>query len=86
MHYATNVEVVGSNPTGGTIRKLMLRMTGKQLRQLIEAEVDRMRLPKGPNSRDDAEFIIDEEDMNEDYDRFVRSIVIPPPMLRNAKG
>ena len=64
----------------------MLRMTGKQLRQLIEAEVDRMRLPKGPNSRDDEELVLDEEDMNEDYDRFVRSIVIPPPMFGNAKG
>lgn len=32
-----------------------MRLTRRHLRNLIEAEVDKMRLPRGPNSRDDAE-------------------------------
>lgn len=33
----------------------MKKLTRTQLRTLIEAEVDTERLPRGPNSRDDAE-------------------------------
>lgn len=32
-----------------------MRLTQRQLRHLIEAEADKMRLPKGPNSRDDGD-------------------------------
>lgn len=40
-----------------------MRLSRKQLRTLIEAEADKMRLPKGPNSRDDADdHPLDESD------------------------
>ena len=32
-----------------------MHLTQQQLRRLIEAEVDTMRTPKGPNSRDDGD-------------------------------
>ena len=38
-----------------TIFRNMKKLTRTQLRTLIEAEVDTVRLPKGPNSHDDAE-------------------------------
>lgn len=37
----------------------MMKLTQSQLRRLLEAEVDKMRLPRGPNTRDDS------EDLNE---------------------
>lgn len=39
----------------------VMRLSHKELRHLIEAEVDKMRLPRGPNSRDDG----DDEELDE---------------------
>lgn len=39
-----------------------MRLSQRQLRQLIESEVDKMRTPKGPNSRDDG----DDKDLAEE--------------------
>lgn len=39
-----------------------MRLTQRQLRQLIESEVDKMRLPRGPNSRDDGDKDLTEDD------------------------
>lgn len=36
-----------------------MRITQRQLRRIVEAEVDKMRLPKGPNSRDPDEDVND---------------------------
>lgn len=51
-----------------------MRLSQRQLRRLIEAEVDKMRLPRGPNSRDDGDKDLTEEDdltegrLNEEID------------------
>lgn len=37
------------------VKKESVSLSQPQLRSLIEAEVDKMRLPRGPNSRDDAD-------------------------------
>ena len=42
-----------------------MRLTQRQLRQLIESEVDKTRTPKGPNSRDDGDKELTEEDIAE---------------------
>lgn len=42
-----------------------MRLTLRQLRQLLEAEADKMRLPRGPNSRDDGDKDLTEEDLAE---------------------
>lgn len=42
-----------------------MRLSQRQLRRLIEAEVDKMRLPRGPNSRDDGDKDLTEEDLAE---------------------
>lgn len=39
-----------------------MKLSQRQLRRLIEAEVDRMRVPRGPNSRDDGERDLTEDD------------------------
>ena len=42
-----------------------MRLSQRQLRRLIEAEVDKMRLPRGPNSRDDGDKDLTEDDLVE---------------------
>lgn len=43
-----------------------MKLTQRQVRRLIEAEVDKMRKPKGPNSRDDSGENLTEEFEQED--------------------
>lgn len=42
-----------------------MKLSQRQVRRLIEAEVDKMRKPKGPNSRDDGDKDLTEEDIVE---------------------